>query len=100
MGKNIKRKHSPEFKTKVCLESIKERLTISEISKKYNLHPTQIKTWKKDFLECAPELFKTDKKREENKDQESLIKTLYAEIGEQKVSLDFLKKNFTLANKK
>ncbi|MCX8473014.1 MAG: hypothetical protein ORN85_05130 [Sediminibacterium sp.] len=39
MSKNIKRKHNADFKPKVCLEALKERLTISEISKKYNLHP-------------------------------------------------------------
>ncbi len=95
MGKNIKRKHNADFKTKVCLEALKERLTISEISKKYNLHPTQINNWKKDFLLRAPELFKLEKKSNEVTDQSSLIKTLYAEIGEQKICLDFLKKLHT-----
>ena len=44
----MKRKnHAPEFKAKVALEAIREEMTLSELSKKYGVHATQISTWKR-----------------------------------------------------
>jgi transposase len=37
--------HTPEFKAKVALEAIREEMTLSELSKKYSVHPNQISTW-------------------------------------------------------
>jgi hypothetical protein len=37
--------HTPEFKAKVALEAIREEMTLSELSKKYGVHPNQISTW-------------------------------------------------------
>jgi transposase len=39
---NKRKKHSNEFKTKVVLEALKDRLTMSELAGKYELHPNQI----------------------------------------------------------
>ncbi len=94
METKIIRKHSPEYKAKVCLEVLKERSTIQELSKRFNLHPTQINNWKKHFVEHSSQIFEVDKKGEKKSDQSSLIQSLYAQIGEQKVALDFLKKKF------
>ncbi len=43
--------HSPEFKAKVALEAIREELTLAELSKKYDVHPTQIGTWERAAIE-------------------------------------------------
>jgi putative transposase len=40
-----RRKFSKEFKSKVVLESLKERETLESLAKKYELTPTQISTW-------------------------------------------------------
>lgn len=42
MSKHSRRKFTAEFKTKVVLESLKERSSIEEFSRKYELFPTQI----------------------------------------------------------
>ena len=47
MNQKQKRKFSSDFKAKVAIEAIKEHLTIEEISKKYDLHPSQVNNWKK-----------------------------------------------------
>ena len=52
-----KRKFTAKFKTKVVLEALKESLTLSELAQKHNLAPTQIRTWKKQFLENAEDIF-------------------------------------------
>lgn len=88
-----RRKFSAEFKTKVVLEALKERSTVEEIARKYEVHPTQINTWKKDFLSKAALVFESEQKPSEDKEQkEAAIEKLYAQIGQQKVEIDFLKK--------
>ena len=88
--KRQRRKFSKEFKLKVVLEALKERYTLSELSQKYELHPNQISTWKKEFLKKAGEVF-TTKSVEDNKDETEKAK-LYAKIGELQMEVDFLKK--------
>jgi transposase len=94
MEKKSRRKFSAEFKTKVVLETLKERSTIEQLAKKYELHPTQINNWKKEFLANASVVFASDSDKSDDKqDQEKKIEELYAQIGKQKVQIDFLKKN-------
>jgi transposase-like protein len=50
MSKISRRKFTADFKSKVCIEAIKEQQTIESLSKKYDLHPTQINTRKKEFI--------------------------------------------------
>jgi transposase len=91
MSKTSRRKFSAEFKSKVCIEAIKEQQTIEALAKKYDLHPTQINNWKKEFLQNSSACFeKEGQSSVEEKDQ--LIQALYAQIGELKVANDFLKK--------
>jgi transposase len=48
-----RRKFTSKFKTKVVLESLKERQTLSELARKYEVQPQQISSWKKDFLKSC-----------------------------------------------
>lgn len=41
--------HKPEFKAKVALEAVRGRLTITQISKQFGIHPNQISKWRQDF---------------------------------------------------
>jgi transposase-like protein len=93
METNQKRKFSAEFKSKVVIEALKERQTIEELARKYELHPTQISLWKKEFLERAANVFSNSVQQKENKqEQEKMLEKLYAQIGQQKVEIDWLKK--------
>jgi transposase-like protein len=96
MSKTSRRKFTAEFKSKVCIEAIKEQQTIEALSKKYDLHPTQINSWKKEFIANAPVVFEKESGNA-NSPGEELIQALYAQIGEQKVVIDFLKKNYCKA---
>lgn len=91
MSKTSRRKFSAEFKAKVCIEAIKEQQTIEALAKKYDLHPTQINLWKKEFLSLSAGIFEKEGKGT-TEDKEQLIQALYAQIGELKVANDFLKK--------
>lgn len=59
MMKKQRRKFSKEFKLQVVLEALKERLTLNELSQKYELHPNQILAWKQDFVSKAGQAFVT-----------------------------------------
>jgi len=52
-----RRKFTSKFKTKVVLELLKERSTLSELAQKYELAPQQLSSWKRDFLHNAEQVF-------------------------------------------
>ena len=84
-------KFNPEFKSKVVLESLKERSSIEELASKYELHPSQISMWRKQFLDNSSLLFDNNTKGDKD-EKDVLIKELYSQIGELKVANDWLKK--------
>ena len=88
--KSKRQKHTGTFKAKVAIEALQERETLSELSKKYGIHPNMITRWKKEFLERAPQLF--EKTHSADKDEKDLDK-LYAKIGQLEMEKEFLKKN-------
>jgi transposase len=93
MEKRNRRKFTAEFKAKVAIEAIKERSSLEEIARKYEIHPNQIGTWKKEFLAKAALIFSSDDKNMMDKKQlDALMDKLYAQIGQQKVEIDWLKK--------
>jgi len=89
--KRKRRKFSSKFKTKVVLEAIKERETLSELAERFELHPNQITTWKKEFLNNAEEAFTKKSKKKNNADKE--MERLYQKIGRLEIEKDFLKKS-------
>lgn len=91
MSKTTRRRFSAAFKTKVCLEALKERETIEALAKKFDIHPNQINTWKREFITKSEMVF--DKHNEPGREsKDKLIETLYSRIGELSVANDFLKK--------
>jgi transposase len=91
MEKKSRRKFGAEFKAKVALEAIRERHTVEELARKYELHPTQINTWKREFLSKAAAVFSgPDPEAEAQKDADT--EKLYAKIGQLEMENDWLKK--------
>lgn len=87
-----RKRHSVQTKAKVVLEAIKGQKTANGIASEYRVHPTQIAQWKKQALEELPEIFSHRREKGTQK-EESLKATLYQEIGQLKVELDWLKKS-------
>lgn len=88
--KRTRRKFSKAFKVKVVLECLKERETLSELAKRYELHANQISQWKREFIENAESAFEGDKSSQDSKQKED---QLYRKIGELEIENDFLKKS-------
>jgi transposase len=90
------KKWSSALKFEIVLLALKGETTLNEICKRYEVAPSQVQTWKKQFLEQGQQLFdnKSDKKAEEAFiDFERKKSQLYEKIGQLTVERDFLKKS-------
>jgi len=77
------------FKARVALEAVKERETVGELARRFQVHPTQIHEWKRRLVEQASGVFE----KEGVKPAEAVDPAeLYEQIGRLKVELEFLKK--------
>lgn len=84
--KKTRRKFTSKFKATVAIEAIKEQQTLAELAKKFEVHPGQITTWKREFVENASAAFTSDVKQEELTNSTD---TLYQQIGQLTVENDF-----------
>jgi transposase-like protein len=87
--KKKRRKFSSAFKAKVAIEALKERETLAELSKRYEIHSNMISKWKQEFVERAGEIFENPPPEKETEQQ---IERLYTKIGQLEVERDWLKK--------
>lgn len=88
----MKRKQfAPELKSKVAIAALKGHQTVNEIAAEFDVHPTQVNTWKKQLLEGSSDVFSRGRQRQEKSFEEEREK-LYSQIGRLKVEADWLKK--------
>ena len=87
--KGSRRKHSPAFKAKVALEAVKGEETIAQLASRFEVHPSQVRKWKREMEEGAAGVFGDDHVQKK-KDDQALVAQLYQQIGQLKVERDFL----------
>jgi transposase len=88
-----RRKLTAEFKTKLVLEALSERETLSELAQSFEVHPNQIIGWKRQFLEKAATVFERGKAAgKEESDAEAEKSRMLQKIGQLQIEMDFLKK--------
>ena len=88
--KQTRRKFDAKFKAKVALDAIRERETLNKLAVKYEVSPTQISRWKKEFLDNSAAAFETPKIDDEaiQKQQDEYLR----KIGDLEMQLDFAKR--------
>jgi transposase-like protein len=86
-----RKSYTANFKAKVALEAIRESRTVAELASAYEVHSTMITRWKRQALEQLPSVF-SEKVQQKERDKEELIASLYQQIGQLKVELDWVKK--------
>jgi len=91
-----RRKFSAQFKAKVAIEALKERETLSELARRFEVHPNQISTWKREFQEHADQVFSFGSSSGKEESEVDVGK-LYQHIGQLQVENDFLKKSLKKA---
>ena len=89
-----RKQYSNNFKFKIALEAVKGAKTVSQLAAEYNVHPTQIGTWKKQLVQQGKTLYTrpNDRQQREQQDKEA---ALYEQIGRLKMELEWLKKKAT-----
>ena len=83
-------------KAKVALEALCGERTVNELAAEYGVHPVQITQRKKVALEELPQIF-SSRRGAKHKEEEALKASLYQQIGQLTVELDWLKKKAGLA---
>jgi len=86
MPKGTRRNHSPAFKAKVALAVLRGDQTISELAKRFDVHPNLITQWKSQMVENAAVAFNGGKTAKKEPD----ITALHAKIGQLTLENDFL----------
>jgi len=84
-----RRKFTAVFKAKVAIEALKERESLAELAKHFEVHPNMISKWKQEFIERSSEIFETEPPE---KDFEAEREKLFAKIGQLEMERDWLKK--------
>ncbi len=88
MSRKIK-KYSAQFKFQAVLESIK-RDNVSEVARKYGIHPNKLSVWKSEFLKNGLDVFESsrDKVAEQLKKQIAGLEKL---LGKKEIEINLLK---------
>ena len=86
-----RKQYDNRFKAQVAIEAIKDERTMAQIASDYEVHPNQVRQWKRQILEQSPQLF-ANGHTQSTSDNDRLITELYRQIGQLKVELDWLQK--------
>jgi transposase len=90
--KRKRRNHSPEFKARVGLEALKGQQTVANLARKFEVHVSQVTSWKGTIREGISGLFEAQN-GDDFRHREQELQDLRAKIGELTMELDWLKKN-------
>jgi putative transposase len=92
---NKRNHYSPEFKSRIVIEVLREEATVNEIAAREGISPVLISRWKAEFLENAATIFKkggpteTEKELEAERDR---VAKLERKVGQLTYEVDWLKK--------
>jgi transposase len=84
----MRKKHSPEFKSKIALAAVREQETVPEIARRHKVHPNVVYKWRRQLLDNVARVFEVEGSGAgDGSDREG---ELLRKIGELTVERDFL----------
>lgn len=90
---NTRKEYTPEYKTKLVIEVLREEKTLSEIAAREGINPKQLGNWKSEFLENAARAFSLsrDEKAAARRvvEMEKNEKGYQAKVGQLTLEVDF-----------
>ena len=87
--RKTRRKFSGEFKAQVAIAALKERESLADLAKRFDVQPLLITKWKQEFVTRSAEIFETLPPEQEF---QAIQDRLFSKIGQLEVENDFLKK--------
>lgn len=84
-----RRKFSSAFKAQVALEALKERESLAELSRRFEVSQVMISRWKSEFLKLSQSVF-DDKHVDKDTGSALDINALRAKVGQLTMERDFL----------
>ena len=84
-----RRRFSSAFKKSVVLASLRGDLILQEIAAEYEVHPNQVRDWKRQAIDGMDNSFATKACRS-GKEHDAEVKELHAKIGQLTMERDFL----------
>jgi transposase len=89
----MRKRHSPEFKAKAVLETLKEERPLNQIASDLEVHPNMLSAWKSSAVKGMPTLFEKESQAQADQEaHEKQIEELYAQIGKLTTQVAWLKK--------
>ena len=82
-----RRNFGKAFKAKVAIEAIKGEKTVNEIASTYEVHPHQVRQWKKQALEKLPEAMADSRTKGARRGPSVDEEKLHQKIGQQAVEI-------------
>ena len=90
MNKRARRNHTPAFKAKVALAAIKGDRTVAELAEQFDVHPSQITSWKAQLEGGAADVFGPGGNGAAQPTVD--VKSLHAKIGATEAWLTFVRR--------
>jgi transposase len=89
----MRKQHSPTFKAKIVLETLRETKALTQIAAENEIHPTLLTKWKAEAIRSLPEIFERGVSKDRSvQEHEKQSAELYEQIGRLSAQLVWLKK--------
>ncbi len=90
----MRKRHSPQEKTRMVLEVLQGESTLSEIASRNNVNPNLLTRWKTQAVSGLPKVFENDtvKAQKQADSAEKEKDELYKQIGKLTAQMEWLKK--------